>query len=118
MKKGAVYCMKWYRKLYLGDNAKKARYKVLGLIRTGRFQKDTFLIMLPSNPDNLLDVVQAGYVFQPHFKKKMYWNDLYVVGLAKGKAEANEVVRTIVDEVYRNTGGFNIREYLGFGKAV
>ena len=107
--------MKWYRRLYLGDNAKKAKYKMFGRIRKGRFQLDTFLIMLPSNPNNLLDIVSANYVLQPHFKKNIYKEELYVVGLANGKDEALELVRTIVDEVYHNTGGFDISGYLKFG---
>ena len=32
--------MRWYRNLYLGDNAKKAKYKVFGRIRKGRFTSD------------------------------------------------------------------------------
>ena len=41
--------------------------------------------------------------------------EIYVVGLAKGRDEALNLVRDIIDEVYNATGGFDIREYLGFG---
>ena len=108
--------MKWYRRLYLGEQAKSAKYKMFGMIRKGRFQSDTFLIMLPSNQNNVLDIISANYVLQPHFKKKTYKEDLYVVGLAKGQGEAMELVRDIVDEVYNKTGGFDIAEYLKFGR--
>ena len=37
--------MKWYRKLYIGENAKKDKYKVFGHIRKNRFCADTFLIV-------------------------------------------------------------------------
>ena len=37
------------------------------------------------------------------------------MGLAKGREEALYLVRDIIDEVYNATGGFDIREYLGFG---
>lgn len=107
--------MKWYRKLYLGENAKKAKYKVFGLIRKRRFQKDTFLIMLSHNPDNLLDIMSANYLLQPYFKKRKNIKDIYVIGLAKGKDEALELVRTVIDEVYTQTGAFDIRGYLHFG---
>lgn len=108
--------MKWYRRLYLGDKAGKAKYKVFGMVRKGRFQMDTFLIMLPSNSENLLDVVPVGVINQPHFKKKNFNDELYVVGIAKGRDEALELVRSIIDEVYKNTGGFDIPKYLHFGR--
>ena len=38
--------MKWYRKLYIGENAKKDKYKVFGHIRKNRFCADTLLITL------------------------------------------------------------------------
>ena len=44
---------------------------------------------------------------QPKSKK-----DLFVVGLAKGKEEAHKVVTQIIDEVYRETGGFAVLSYL------
>ena len=33
--------MKWYKKLYLGDNAKEAKYKIFGKIRQNRFTFNT-----------------------------------------------------------------------------
>ena len=45
--------MKWYRKLYIGENAKKDKYKVFGHIRKNRFCADTFLITLASNTCNM-----------------------------------------------------------------
>lgn len=107
--------MKWYRELYLGERAREDKYKILGKVVKSRFQADTFLIMLPSNPANVLDVVPAVYLNQPHFNNKFYKNEIYVVGIAKGRDEALELVRSIVDEVYNATGTFNISAYLHFG---
>lgn len=107
--------MKWYKKLYLGENAKKEKYKVFGHIRKGRFCVDTFLITLPSNPSNILDIYSANMLLQPHFKKSKVLDEIYVVGLAKGRMEALELVRDIVEDVYKNTGGFDIGTYLKFG---
>ena len=110
--------MKWYRKLYLGENAAKQRYKVFGKVRQGRFQVDTYLIQIAANPDNLLEIVPANILLQPFYKNKKHLEDIYVVGIAKGYGEALELVRCIVDEVYQNTGGFNIAGYLNFGQAL
>lgn len=105
--------MKWYRKLYLGENAAKSKYKAFGRIRSNKFSFDTYLITLSSNTDNLLDIIPADMLLQPYFKK--HKSDIYVVGLADGKDEAFMVVRDIIDDVYSNTGAFGIREYLNFG---
>ena len=95
--------MKWYKKLYLGENAEKSRYKVFGRIRMNKFSFNTYLIVLPSNKENILDIISANMLLQPYFKKKENRENLYVLGIADGKDEALEVVRTIIDEVYTNT---------------
>ena len=100
--------MKWYRYLYLGDNARKAKYKTFGLIRKNRFA-------ISVNPDNILDVYSANMLKQPHFKKKEYKDKVYAVGLAKGRDEALELVRCIVDDTYSHTGGVDVAGYLRFG---
>jgi hypothetical protein len=92
--------MKWYRKLYLGENAKMNRFSI-----------DTYLITLPSNDENLLDVFQANMLLQPYYKKAD--RDIFVIGIANGKDEAYEVVRDIIDDVYSHTGAFDIKKYLG-----
>ena len=62
--------MKWYRNLYLGENAAKAKYKIFGHIRKSMLDSDTFLITISENENNLLDIISANEVLQPHFKKK------------------------------------------------
>jgi hypothetical protein len=103
--------MKWYRKLYLGENAKKSKYKIFRRVRMNKFSIDTYLITLPSNDENLLDVFQANMLLQPYYKKAD--RDIFVVGIANGKDEAYEVVRDIIDDVYSHTGAFDIKKYLG-----
>lgn len=107
--------MKWYRKLYLGDNAKDAKYKIIGKVRTGKFQMDTYLITLSNNPDNLLDIYSAKFLLQPHFKDTHILDNIYVIGIAKGRDEAFQLIENIISDVYSNTGGFGLREYYKFG---
>lgn len=105
--------MKWYKKLYLGENAARSKYKVFGRIRAGKFCFDTYLIVLSTNPDNLLDIIPADMLLQPYFKKNR--KDIFVVGIADGRDEAFLVVRDIIDDVYSHTGSFDIKSYLHFG---
>ena len=84
--------LKWYRNLYLGDNARKAKYKTFGLISKNRLTIDTYIIAISDNPDNILDIYSANMLKQPHFKNKSYRDKVYVVGLAMGRNEALELV--------------------------
>mgnify|MGYP006918876164 CR=1 FL=1 len=99
----------------MGENARKAKYKVLGRVIKRKLSFDTYLITLPSNPSNILDMYPANVLLQSHYKKKAAKDDVYIVGIAKGRDEACELVRDIVDEVYSNTGDFDISRYLKFG---
>ncbi len=110
--------MKWYKKLYLGDNAKEAKYKIFGKIRQNRFTFNTYLIILSSNAHNLLEIISANELKQSFYKDKTVQNHIYVVGLAVGYDEALEVVERIIKEVYQATGGFDLQSYLEFGKNV
>ena len=99
----------------MGNNARKNKYKVLGHVIKKRLSFDTYLITLPSNTSNILDIYSSNILLQSHYKKKYITEDIYVIGIAEGKKEALELVRDIIDEVYSNTGGFNISQYLRFG---
>ena len=66
------------------------------------------MIAFASNENNLLDIIPAQELLLSGYPKRQ----LYVVGLAKGYDEAVEVAASIVDEVYRATGTFDIRGYL------
>ena len=38
--------------------------------------------------------------------------EMQIIGLAKGYAEALELVRSIIEEVYQNTGDADVKSYL------
>lgn len=107
--------MKWYKPLILGENAKKEKLRTLKRVKQGKYQRDTYFITLPSNASNLLDIISVNQLLWPYYRKRRARAQIYVVGIAKGKDEAMEVVRTIVDDTYRHTGGFDIKGYLKFG---
>jgi len=67
-----------------------------------------YLITLSSNNENLLDIFDSSLILQPHYKRE----DMFIVGIACGYDEAVEVATQIIDELYRNTGDFDIRQYL------
>lgn len=100
--------MKWYSKLYIGESIYNKSHKIKWKINHNKITLNIYVISLPSNPDNLLDIIQANELLQKGYPKK----DLHIIGLAKGYDEALALVQTIIEESYSNTGAFNIKEYL------
>lgn len=101
--------MRWYRHLYMGEQARKSRYRIVGKIRWNKLQMDVYVITLSSNQKDLLDIYPSYVLRQKYFQKQEY----LIVGIAKGYEEALEVAARIVTEVYTETGAFGIREYIG-----
>ena len=100
--------MKWYENLYVGESIRHKTEKIKWKIRHNAGQVEIYVITLASNPSNLLDIIPAQELMQKAYPKK----ELYVIGLAHGYDEALEVVTQIIDEVYRETGGFAVAAYL------
>lgn len=100
--------MKWYDNLYVGESIRHKTAKIKWKIQHNAGQIDIYVIAIASNPQNLLDIIPAQELMQRGYPKK----EMYVIGLAHGMKEAHEVVKQIIDEVYQNTGGFDIFPYL------
>ncbi len=100
--------MRWYDNLYVSDDIADKVDKIKWKIRHNAGQIHIYVIAIASNPENLLDIIPAQELMQKGYPKK----DLYVIGLARGKDQAVALVTQIIDEVYVNTGGFQIMTYL------
>ena len=100
--------MKWYDDLYVGEGIIHKTNKIKWKILHNAGQIRIYVITLASNDKNLLDIIPSQELMQKGYPKK----DLYVVGLAKGYDEAVEVAASIIDEVYRQTGAFEVASYL------
>ena len=100
--------MRWYRKLYIGERAKKDRHRIVGKVKHRRPQKDAYLITLATNEKNLLDIYTANTMLWRYF----YKSDILIVGIARGHEEAVELACHIIAQVFRDTGDFNVRDYI------
>ena len=101
--------MQWAENLYLTDKTAKKKDKIIRKANRGMGMVSIYLITLASNPENLFDIFHAAHLKQPTF----YNQDLFVVGIAAGYEEALELVQRMVEDIYRKTGGFAVREYFG-----
>ena len=97
----------WYRSLYLGREA-QSKKNIWKKLENG-FHPRLYLLVLPSNRANVLDLLPQPVLSQPHYRKA----PLYVVGAAWTKTEAMELAGELVTEVYLATGKTNVAAYLG-----
>ena len=100
--------MKWYKNLYVGESIRHKTNKIKWKINHNAGQISIYVIAIASNPQNILDIIPAQELMQKGYPKK----ELFIIGLAHGKEEAHEIVKQIIDEVYRETGGFAVLPYL------
>ena len=100
--------MKWYENLYVGESIQHKKEKIKWKIRHNAGQIQIYVIAIASNPQNLLDIIPAQELMQKGYPTK----EMYIIGLAQGMKEAQLVVKQIIDEVYQETGSFQILPYL------
>ena len=100
--------MEWYSNLYLGEGLESKADQIINKIKKNQLTPEIYLIAFSSNPDNLLDIIPSWELMQKGYPK----GKMKVIGLAKGKMQALELVRYIVDETYQNTGTADVLGYI------
>lgn len=99
--------IQWYETLYLDEKIAKKFVKVKKRIEQSKAVKNVYCILLSSNENNLLDIMNANELLFSYYQKK----ELLLVGVACSRASAMEIVRQIVQEIYEQTGDVDIRKY-------
>lgn len=100
--------LKWYKKLYVGDTAKKKEKKIIRKINSGAGQLGVYVITLAVNRENHLEIFSANILLQKPVRSYCPM----IVGIARGYDEAVAVVQEITEEVYQKTGAVDIRAFL------
>lgn len=102
-----MWMLKWQRNFYIGEGVKEPR-KIRRKIEDGKFVPGIYLLTLSDNPANVMEIIPASMLMQRSYAGICP----PVIGMAKGKDEALELVRSIIEEVYGATGSFSVSEYL------
>ncbi len=97
----------WSSKLYCDEKTKKSCERLKKRIETNRLTHDLYCITFAENEENLLEILPAKEFKFPHYRRR----ELYIIGLARGRDEADTLVRDMIEEMYRETGAFRVREY-------
>ena len=101
--------MRWYRHLYVGEKAGKRRFSIIQGIREGKLQPEVYVITPPQNGNNILDIYPARMLLLPPYRDE----DMEILGIAVTYWEALEVVRQMVEDMYRCCGErLNLQEFL------
>lgn len=101
--------MRWYKHLYLGENAKKKRFSIIQNIRLARKQPNVHVIVPAAGESNILDILPSSNLQQDYYKNQ---RDLLILGIGADYFETLEVARQIIDDLYRTTGGFRLNDFL------
>lgn len=94
----------WYDHLYVGEKAKKKRYRLIQAVRDSKLSAGAYVITPAANGNNILDIYSDAALLSPWNRDK----EFHIVGIAADYWEALEVVRQIVDDVYQATGGVRL----------
>ncbi len=102
----------WYKKLYVGDNAKKKKNQMIHKVNHRKLQLEVYLVTLASNPENLLEIISSNQLIQ----KAVYRRCPMIVGLAAGYWEALELVQQIVAETYEAQKNTDVKLWNWFSR--
>lgn len=102
--------MRWAVNLYTTEKTKKMLPRIMHKVRKGKLQPGIWLITIASNEQNLLDIFHSIYYMQPMFAKL----NPDIVGIAESEDAAKELLIKITEDMYRETGHFDVRAYFEF----
>ena len=72
-----------------------------------------YVVTLAVNPKNLLDIYKAKELEKTFYREK----DMVIAGVALDMEGAQDVAVRLLEDVYRKTGGFDVRKYYSPGLA-
>ncbi len=68
------------------------------------------LITFPIADKGILEIYNYNVLLQPYYRQ--HEDEIIIVGIASKKDEAQEILRGIVEETVRETGGIDVKGYI------
>lgn len=102
--------IKWSNELYLDDAVKKKPEKWKRRVEDRKLSHSLYCICLASNEKNLFDILDCNELLFRYYKRR----ELYIVGLAKTREEAIDLLQDMIEEIYQKTGDIKVRDYFTF----
>lgn len=85
-----------YKDLYVGDIASRRKRKIIKNIKNNKKQLGVYIIALPSNNQNLLDIYPSLVLTQKYYSNRR----INIVGICKSREEAFNMVQSIIMDCY------------------
>ncbi len=102
--------MRFLNTLYIGKTARETAEQVMEDIRSGRYVKDVYVLIEPLSEGNQIEVLQSYYLRQRYYQEM----DPMVLGVAKGKGEALDLVLQMTQEALDRFGKPDLRGYVRY----
>ena len=102
--------MRFAVNLYTTEKTKKMLPRIMRKIRSRKLQPGIWILTIASNEQNLLDIFHSIHYMQPMFEKI----NPDIVGIAESEDAAKELLIQITEDIYRETGCFDVRSYFRF----
>lgn len=100
--------MRWYNDLYVGYSLLDKKRQVMKKIKNGKPQFNKYVIALPFNDYDVLDIYPSNVLTQKWYRE----SDMVIVGIAEGKEEAMDMMQLIVMDCLGETGGLKVKQYI------
>lgn len=98
--------MQFSEHLYVGKKAVPVKTQILQFLQEKKLQPEVYVITPPRNGNNVLDIYPSALLQLPPYQNE----EFLILGIAVTYWEALEVVRDMVDDLYRKTGAFHVEE--------
>ena len=99
--------MDWYQKLYIGETASKKKESIIQKVENRQNMMFVYLITVAPGERNQLEILAPEVLYR---QEKRYGAPL-IVGIAWGMREAKGLLVQITQDVYRETGTAELRNY-------
>ena len=100
--------MQFSEHLYVGKKAAPVKAQIIQLLQEKKLQPEVYVIAPPKNGNNVLDIYPSALLLVPPYRNE----EFLILGIAVTYWEALEVVRELVDDLYRKTGVFRVDELI------
>lgn len=98
--------MKIPKNIIFGELAAKKKNKILKAIKNKKYVFDVYIITLPT-ASGILEIYPS-YILT---KQDNIDNDITIVGIARGKDEAMEIVSDVLLDCYKKLNSFDTKKY-------
>ena len=100
--------MKLCKNLRLGENLAKRRFEVTWKLKHNMSAGNIWVILLPKTGPNLMEICY----YEELRKNKQY--DRVILAISESKSEAIEIVKVMVEDMYKNSASFDVKAYVGY----